>query len=67
MPRPSRHIHLSEKPAELVVGQSNAKKALLIGINNTLMDQDGGGRRSRLTMPHRDVNSMRTLLIGALS
>ncbi|KAJ4490169.1 caspase domain-containing protein [Lentinula aciculospora] len=61
MPRRGHNI-LSEDHTELVSDQSPKKKALLIGINNTLMEQVGGGK-SQLTMPHRDVQSMRNLLI----
>ncbi|KAJ3994394.1 peptidase C14, caspase domain-containing protein [Lentinula boryana] len=61
MPRRSNNIPFNL--TELVAGQSNKKKALLIGINNTLMDQGGAGRGSRLIMPHKDVESMRALLV----
>ncbi|KAJ3843461.1 peptidase C14, caspase domain-containing protein [Lentinula raphanica] len=61
MPRRNPHIQLPPNPSEHVV--SPKKKALLIGINNTLMDGGNDGSRLRLSMPHKDVDAMRTLLI----
>ncbi|KAJ3715104.1 peptidase C14, caspase domain-containing protein [Lentinula raphanica] len=63
MPRRNPHIQLPPNPSEHVVSPSSKKKALLIGINNTLMDQADEGSRSNLSMPHTDVESMRKLLI----
>ncbi|KAE9407925.1 hypothetical protein BT96DRAFT_986155 [Gymnopus androsaceus JB14] len=60
-PKRRHNIPLSNNATEVIIGQPNRKKALLLGINNTLMD--GGGNRSNLKMPHRDVHAMASLLV----
>ncbi|KIK68515.1 hypothetical protein GYMLUDRAFT_721648 [Collybiopsis luxurians FD-317 M1] len=57
-----RHnITLSTGATEPVIDQPSKKRALLIGINNTLMAD--GSRKNDLKMPHKDVTDMKNLLV----
>ncbi|KAF9078751.1 caspase domain-containing protein [Rhodocollybia butyracea] len=53
-------LRLSTNPTDVIISPPR-KKALLIGINTTLME--GGRRKSDLKMPHEDVRRMKALLI----
>jgi metacaspase-1 len=58
-PKRSNNIPYS---SDVLVDQPSKKKALLIGINNTLMIGDGP-RETQLKAPHKDVQAMRSLLV----
>ncbi|KAF5389656.1 hypothetical protein D9757_004112 [Collybiopsis confluens] len=60
-PKRRHNLPLTIDPTELVVDQPCQKRALLIGINNTLMAD--GGSKSELKLPHQDVLKMKDLLI----